>query len=675
MRSRLAARLFRPLLVVGGVAMMFVAAPTVHPPMSNTATVPVPWLKTVGNTIVTASTGQEVTLRGANVLRSEWDLDMDLERRGIPIMANRWKGNVILRGFASDPVNSGNSQYLGMLDEHVSLAEANHMYVIFAWRSYSIDGEPPNMPDDQARQALVQLAQRYRGKPNVMYALQVEPHDVTWSQVQPRYVQMVDAIRTASSPYKPIIMVPGIDWSRDVSGAITNPVARENVIYKSHPYNNQSQFQHQFIDAHNAGLPVFIGEFGYWPDGDMFMSDVNALLTIVRQRNLGWTAWVFDDGAGSTALVTNRSTFDPTSPYGVAIKSEMTTTPPLPTDGSTGGAAPALHVSGNRLLTSTGATYRLLGVNRSGGEFACIQGNGMWDGPMDQASITAMRSWKVRAVRVPLNEECWLGTNNVPSTGASGSAYQQNVRNYVNLLITNGITPIIDMHWNFGQHGGAGADCSDAIARCLKPMPDAQFAPQFWTSVANTFKGNDAVVLDLSNEPFPDIAAGNTTAGWTCFRDGGTCPGIGYPVAGFQNLVNTVRATGATNVIMIGGLTWSNNLAEWLQFKPRDPLNNLMAFAHVYNFNSCANTSCWDSQLAPVAAQVPLTMSEFGEDDCAHGFVDQVMNWADARGVGYLGWTWNTWPCTSGPALITDYNGTPTAFGQGIRDHLATVSN
>lgn len=94
-----------------------------------------------------------------------------------------------------------------------------------------------------------------------------------------------------------------------------------------------------------------------------------------------------------------------------------------------GGAAPALHVSGNRILTASGQAVRLLGVNRSGGEFACIQGNGMWDGPMDQASVSAMRSWKVRVVRVPLNEECWLGTADVPAGGASGPTYQTNVRN------------------------------------------------------------------------------------------------------------------------------------------------------------------------------------------------------------------------------------------------------
>jgi endoglucanase len=333
-----------------------------------------------------------------------------------------------------------------------------------------------------------------------------------------------------------------------------------------------------------------------------------------------------------------------------------------------------VHVSGNKLVTAGGATVRLLGVNRSGGEFACIQGNGFWNGPMDQASITAMRAWKVRAVRVPLNEECWLGTADVPAQ-YGGAAYQSEVKTYVNLLIQNGITPIVEMHWNYGTYTGPSSGCADVKATCQKPMPDAQYAPAFWTGVASAFKGNDAVIFDLFNEPYPERATGDATSGWRCWRDGGTCAGIPYQVAGFQSLVTTVRATGATNVILLGGLAYSNDLSQWLTYRPTDPANNLAAFAHIYNFNSCANTSCWDSQLAPVAAQVPLTLSEIGENDCAHGFVDGLMDWADAHAVGYLGWTWNNWDCSSGPSLITDYTGTATAYGQGLKDRLARVSN
>jgi len=38
--------------------------------------------------------------------------------------------------------------------------------------------------------------------------------------------------------------------------------------------------------------------------------------------------------------------------------------------------------------------------------------------------------------------------------------------------------------------------------------------------------------------------------------------------------------------------------------------------------------------------------------------------------VSYLGWTWNVWNCSSGPALITDYYGKPTLFGEGLKAHL-----
>jgi endoglucanase len=349
------------------------------------------------------------------------------------------------------------------------------------------------------------------------------------------------------------------------------------------------------------------------------------------------------------------------------------TTPPTSNPPVTG-AAPALKVAGNKLVNPSGQTVKLYGINRSGGEFACIQGNGFWDGPMDQASITAMRTWKVRVVRVPLNEECWLGTADVPAA-YGGAAYQNQVKAYVNLLVQNGITPIVEMHWNYGLYTGNSAGCSDVKATCQKPMPDAQYAPSFWTGVATAFKGNDAVILDLFNEPYPERATGDETSGWRCWRDGGTCAGINYQVAGFQSLVNTVRATGATNVIMIGGLAYSNNLSQWLTYKPADPLNNLAAFAHIYNFNTCANTSCWDSQIATTAAQVPVTLTEIGENDCAHGFVDGLMNWADRNNIGYLGWTWNTWDCSSGPSLISDYNGTATNYGQGLKARLATVSN
>jgi hypothetical protein len=140
-----------------------------------------------------------------------------------------------------------------------------------------------------------------------------------------------------------------------------------------------------------------------------------------------------------------------------------------------------------------------------------------------------------------------------------------------------------------------------------------------------------------------------------------------------QQLVTSVRSAGARQPIMLGGLQWANDLSGWLAWRPRDPLRQLVAAFHLYNFNACADAACWDRVLKPIAAKVPVVTGELGENDCAHGFIDGYMPWADAAGISYLGWTWNTWDCRSGPALISGYDGTPTAFGEGFRAHLASA--
>jgi hypothetical protein len=313
-------------LLAIAAALSLAVAPS--SPASAQSTGDLPWLATSGNRIVIAGTRQDVILRGANVLRSEWNLSMTADRRGIPALARDWGGNIIMRGFASDPVLAGDAKYLAMLDEHVALAASHRLYVQFAWRSHTINGPQPNMPDERAQQALVRLAERYHGVPHVMYGLQVEPHGVDWATLRPRFAAMVQAIHAAAAPHKPIIMVPGTNWGRDVSGAVTNPVPGDNLVYRSHPYNSQAAFQRQFVDTYQAGRPVFIGEFGLSTTQNMHMADVEALLALADRLGLGWTAWCFDF-QGGPALVTDNTSFAPTDPYGTTVKRAMAMTRPV----------------------------------------------------------------------------------------------------------------------------------------------------------------------------------------------------------------------------------------------------------------------------------------------------------------------------------------------------------
>ena len=97
-----------------------------------------------------------------------------------------------------------------------------------------------------------------------------------------------------------------------------------------------------------------------------------------------------------------------------------------------------LHVAGNRLLDGQGQRVTLRGVNRSGTEYACIQGFGIFDGPSNASSVHAIASWHVNFVRVPLNEDCWLGINHVKRVD-SGNAYRRAILRYVAQLHRAGI--------------------------------------------------------------------------------------------------------------------------------------------------------------------------------------------------------------------------------------------
>ena len=323
-----------------------------------------------------------------------------------------------------------------------------------------------------------------------------------------------------------------------------------------------------------------------------------------------------------------------------------------------------LHVSGNQLRDGADEPVRLLGVNRSGSEYACVQGRGIFDGEVDEGAIRAIVAWQANVVRVPLNEDCWLGINGVPAAW-SGEVYQAAIRDYVDRLNAAGLAVILDLHWTApGTQQATGQ----------RAMPDRDHAPTFWAQVASAYKDNSGVLFDLFGEPYPDDNR-DTPAAWACWRDGGACPGLGYTAAGMQELLQAVRDAGAPNVVLLAGVGYGNPLSRWLTYAPSDPAGNLGVAWHSYNFSWCHDPGCWNEKVAPVAAQVPLVAVEIGEDDCGHGYIDPLMAWLDARGASYLAWAWNQWDCARGPALIAGSGHTPTqSYGQTYHDHLAALA-
>jgi endoglucanase len=334
-------------------------------------------------------------------------------------------------------------------------------------------------------------------------------------------------------------------------------------------------------------------------------------------------------------------------------------------------AAPArshsgLHVSGNRLMYGE-HVVQLRGVNRSGLESQCIDNEGFFESPHpdsvdSQAMIAAMLRWNINVVRVPLNEDCWLGVN--APRQYSGARYRQIVERYVHALERAHLFVILDLHWAApGKYGALGEYA----------MADRDHSPAFWRSVARAFRGDGDVIFDLYNEPHG--------ISWACWLHGCHVAAMNgqpaYQTAGMQQLVDAVRSTGARQPLMLGGINLALDLGGWLAHEPRDPAHQLIAAEHTYGGPPVMCDSGCQKAIVRTLRRVPVVMGELGESDCADSYVDPMMRFDDAHGVGYAGWAWDAygdgWKCSGGQAMITDWEGTPSPYGTGFRNHFLAL--
>jgi Cellulase (glycosyl hydrolase family 5) len=388
--------------------------------------------------------------------------------------------------------------------------------------------------------------------------------------------------------------------------------------------------------------------------------------------------------------------------------------------GRSAGGGTGLHVSGGFVVDGKGNTVQLRGADETGSQTNCTYqaggsaGDGypgFFDMPNTQAGVSQMLAWKINAVRVPLNEDCWLGINNLPFGGSTSSDYQSAIEQFVSLLTTNGLSVIVDLHW-----AGPGTDATNPSLGQI-PMADADHAVTFWTSVASAFKSNGSVIFDLYNEPF--------ITDWSCWVSGAAASagcaqasGTAYAVAGMATLLQAVRNAGAPNIAILGGLAYAQDLSKWVasvQSIPSLPaplngisIDNVAASWHAYDFNS-AYTACPSQYNQPpysaqtcasadqfaarsgvtdvLSAGFPVLIGEMGisafststaskfssaQLTVLQGWLDGLMTYMESQKQGYLAWSWDL---AQNPVLITDFaTGAPTPyFGATYQNHLRST--
>jgi endoglucanase len=376
----------------------------------------------------------------------------------------------------------------------------------------------------------------------------------------------------------------------------------------------------------------------------------------------------------------------------------------------------AVRVDGNRLVDAQRQTLRLRGVNVSALEFTHVKGFPGPDGWGGQKpSLKAIKAWGANVIRVPLNEASYLGhmTYDWPAGSRTitpvnpdpSGRYRQIVRSIVDEAVAQNLYVILDLHWNAPKATVPGQARPVAIAPradAQNEMADVDHALDFWRTLATEYRNYPAVIFELYNEPHIDnfeVPPGTDwgSAAWKVLRDGG----VGrvfygadnvirqrWRSAGMQEMLDAVRGTGATNVVLSSGIDWAKDISRWVEFAPRDPLRQLGAVWHVYPpYNSeygrpdyaqpARGESGYGDAERILKAGFPLLITETG-DHSATGtrdapLMEKLLPWADRKGISVLGWTWNAWGAPEAN-LIKDAAGTPTdGYGQFFRKWMSGV--
>jgi hypothetical protein len=331
---------------------------------------------------------------------------------------------------------------------------------------------------------------------------------------------------------------------------------------------------------------------------------------------------------------------------------------------SAAGAPPELHVQGNRLVTVKGGReVWLQGLNVPSLEWS-VKGENIL-----RSIETAIDQWHANVIRLPVKADYWFGRGTKHNTQKDGGvAYRTLVDQAVALVSSKGAYLVLDLH-----HYRA-------------PRPNDL---DFWTDAATRYKNNPAVLFDLLNEPH------GTT--WEIWRDGGFLeekkkPGDedtflteveklhnkrGYESPGMQKMLDTVRSTGARNIVVIGGLDYAYDLSGINNgFALTDKSGNgIMYASHIYPWKRS-----WQKKVLDVAAKHPILLGEVGGDVKKMNFIpanqqENVETWAPAMlGVIQkykLNWTGWCFHPKATPRMILDWDYTPTPFwGQLAKDAL-----
>jgi mannan endo-1,4-beta-mannosidase len=282
-------------------------------------------------------------------------------------------------------------------------------------------------------------------------------------------------------------------------------------------------------------------------------------------------------------------------------------------------AAVGLRVSGRNIVEANGSTFLMRGVSHAH----------VWY----ETQTSAFANIKS------------LGANTVRVVLGSGQRWgPSNVADVVSLCKQNRLICILEVHdtTGFGEEGAAAT---------------LDQAATYWISQANALIGQENyIVINIGNEPFGNNASVSAT--WATAT---------------SNAITRLRNAGLDHLIMADAPMWGQDWQGIMRDNARtvfnaDPDRNTVFSIHMYGvYDTAAEINAYFDAFA--TAGLPLVVGEFGHNHSdGNPDEDTIMAQAQARGIGYIGWSWSG---NSGGVeyldMVTSFNVSQlTSWGQRI---------
>lgn len=207
-------------------------------------------------------------------------------------------------GYCTD----GDRQQLETLVQNgVQYAFNNDMYVIIDW--HVLNEGNPNRYSDVAKTFFAKMAQQYASYNNVIYEICNEPcKGATWGDVKFYASEVIPSIRSYDKDA--VILIGTPNWSQDVDEAVKDPVTGyDNIMYTLHFYaaTHKEDLQNKLKSAADAGLPIFVSEFGICSadgNGQVDIDSANSWISLLDSYGISYVCWNLSNKDEKSALLT-----------------------------------------------------------------------------------------------------------------------------------------------------------------------------------------------------------------------------------------------------------------------------------------------------------------------------------------------------------------------------------